>query len=92
MKFKFSCGKKLNDKLNDVLAILEIVVTNQRKIMAQLDEVQAYAAQIDAATNEIAADLQALKDQLAAAGSLTPESKAVLDSVVARLTDLGAQQ
>lgn len=84
--------KKINRKLNLVLDELDLIYANQEKIMTQLDEVQAYAARIDAATNELAADLQVLKDALLAAGNLTDESKVVLESVIGRLEGLGQEQ
>lgn len=84
--------KKINNKLKLILDALALIISNQEHMMSQLDEVQAYAARIDAATNEIAADLQILKDALAAAGSLTDESKATLESVIGRLEGLGQEQ
>jgi len=56
-----------------------------------LDKVQELANALDVATTEVANDLQALKDQLAQAG--TPqEVEAILQPIVDKLTALGNAQ
>lgn len=56
-----------------------------------LETVQALADALTAGINEVAADLQALKDQLAGAG--TPEEvEAILQPIVDRLNALGQAQ
>ena len=59
--------------------------------MAKLDDIKTLIGQLNTATNEIASDLQALRDRIN--GGLSPaEADAViadLNPIVARLTALG---
>ncbi len=76
-----------------IAQIIQFIYTKIRmdKMGTTIEEVQQFAAQIDAATTEIANDLQALKDQLAGAG--TPEEvQAILQPVLDRLNNLGQAQ
>lgn len=54
---------------------------------AQFDE---RMGKIDAATTEIANDLQKLRDDLKASGSISDSNLAILDAKIARLVVLGA--
>jgi hypothetical protein len=64
-----------------------VIIKNQNKIMATLEQFEAALARIDAATTDIAADIQSLKDQIAGAG-LPAE---VENSVLARLDTIAGQ-
>ena len=76
------------------IAVIGLFIYFQKrmdKMATTIEAVQQFAAQIDAATTELANDLQALKDQLAGAG--TPEEvQAILQPVLDRLNNLGQQQ
>ena len=61
----------------------------KEQLMAVSAQIAAFAAKVDAATTEIANDLKALRDKLAAASVLTPEDTAVLDGIVSTLDALG---
>jgi regulator of replication initiation timing len=77
-----------NRQWNQLLAKLNSI--EQRIIIMGkvLDEVKAYAAEIDTETNRIAADLQALQDKLA--DTTTPEEvAAVLKPITDRLKLVG---
>lgn len=68
------------------LTVLQQKVTT---LMAKQEEFDQRMADLDAATNDIAADLQSLRDQMASAG--IPDSVlTALDSRIARLKELGA--
>ena len=75
--------------------LLEAISGMREQIMSKLDEFNTKLEAIDTATNEIAADLQALRDLIANSGGLSAaDADAVLgmlDSRIARLTELGAQ-
>ena len=80
------------------LKLLSRILYNQHKLKRKvnkmgtvLEKVQELALAIGVATDEIAADLQKLKDQLAGAG--TPEEvEAILQPIIDRLTALGQAQ
>lgn len=61
--------------------------------MAINDDIDTRVAQLDAATTEVANDLQALRDEIAAGEFVSPEDKsailAKLDSRIERLVQLG---
>lgn len=61
----------------------------QEQLMAKQEEFDARMTQIDEATNEIAKDLQALRDALAG-GTIPDAAIATLDAKIARLKLLGA--
>lgn len=56
-------------------------------IIIKLHKMEELLTRLDSATNEIAADLQALRDQLK--DSTTPEQKTKLESLITRLEGLG---
>lgn len=85
VKLKFGIGKKATK----ILAKLDEILDNQETIMSQNDDVLVYAARIDAATNELAADIKALLERET---GLTDESKATLERVTSRLEVLGTEQ
>jgi hypothetical protein len=62
----------------------------RRQIMAVSAQIQAFSDRVNTATNEIAADLKALRDKIAAGTALTPEDVAVLDGLASRLEAMGA--
>jgi hypothetical protein len=85
-------------KLDLCLARLELVLcrteTLEQKVdqlMAVSQEIKSLVSQIDAATNEIAADLTALRDQIAGGvdAATAEEIRAGLQTQVERLTALG---
>ncbi len=71
-----------------VLKQLSIHDQKLNLIMGQNEKVVAAIAELDAATNELASDLQALRDQVAS-GTVTDETLAALDAAIARAKVLG---
>ncbi len=72
---------------NDVKTLLE----RTEKMSQALDQIKAYAAQIDAASNAIAARIQALIDKITA-GTVAPEEiAAALQPEVDKLNALGTE-
>ncbi len=65
------------------------IISKLNLIMGQNDKVMAAIKELDAATTEVANDLQALRDQVAS-GNVSDESLAALDESIARLKVLGA--
>ncbi len=59
------------------------------QVMAKQEDFDARMTAMDDATNEIAKDLQDLRDQLAA-GTIPDSAIATLDAKIARLQQLGA--
>ncbi len=57
--------------------------------MAVSAQIQAFSDRVDAATDEIAADLKALRDKIAAGTPLTADDQALLDAKIVRLEALG---
>mgnify|MGYP001575948878 CR=1 FL=1 len=57
--------------------------------MAVSAQIQAFSDRVNAATNEIAKDLQDLRDKIAAGTPLTPEDVTVLDGIASRLEAMG---
>lgn len=75
-----------------LLATLFYIIKNQETIMATLAQFEAALARIDAATTDIAADLQALKDQIAGAGlssEVESEVLAKLEAAASKLEGIG---
>lgn len=85
------------------VATLKVVALEQTTRLNRMKELimataEDLAARIDAATNEVASDLQAVKDELAAALATSDADKqaavdaalAKLDAPIARLESLGA--
>jgi len=70
---------------------LNLIITNTEKIMTKQERLDQALADLNAGTNEIAADLQKLKDEIAA-GNISEESLAALETNIAVLTELGTQQ
>jgi hypothetical protein len=68
--------------------LLLLILKNQFKIMAKQDQFNESLARLDAATSEIASDLQALRDELAA-GTISDASLATLDAKIAQLEAMG---
>jgi hypothetical protein len=60
------------------------------RVMAKQEDFDARMGLMDAATNEIASDLQALRDELKAGGAVSDANLATLDAKIARLQVLGA--
>jgi hypothetical protein len=71
-----------DSKLDLIISKLDLIMTKQEKLDAALDR-------LNTTTNDIAADLVLLKQQIAA-GTVTDESLARLDANVATLEALGA--
>ena len=72
------------ERLNLIISKLELIMTRQERIEAAI-------ANLNAGTNEIAADLQKLKDEIAA-GNVTEETLQLLDDNIAVLQQLGSAQ
>jgi hypothetical protein len=69
-----------------------VIIKNQNKIMATLEQFEAALARIDAATTDIAADIQSLKDQIAGAGLPADVENSVLsrlDTIAGQLEAIG---
>jgi hypothetical protein len=69
--------------------LLLLILKNQFKIMAKQEQFDELLTRLDAATTEIASDLQALRDELAA-GTINDASLATLDAKIAQLEAMGA--
>lgn len=67
---------------------LDLIIQNQNVIMGKQERILAAIAELDSATNEVASDLQALRDQLAEEG-VSNETLDTLDEKIARLKVLG---
>lgn len=67
------------------------ILKQLKKIMAKQETFDALIVRLNAATNEIAADLQKLRDEIAAgADTISDESLTNLDSNIAALEAMGA--
>jgi predicted outer membrane protein len=69
---------------------LRQILQNQEIIMSQNAEVLAYAERIDAATNNIAADIKKILEN--PGNVLSDEDRATLDASVAKLEALAAER
>ncbi len=72
---------------NDTEKLLLLILKNTKSIMKQNEQVLAFVDRLNAATNEIASDLQALRD--AEKDNLAPETLTSLDAITARLEAMG---
>lgn len=77
-----------NDEINKRL---DLIIFNTEQIMTKEERLAQAVADLNAGTNEIAADLQRLKDEIAA-GTISEESLAALETNIAVLTALGNAQ
>lgn len=71
-----------------IMEKLNLIINNQNLIMATLEQFQNALNRIDAATTDIANDLQNLKDQIAGAGlpsELEEQVLASLENAASRL-------
>lgn len=75
----------------ELLERLHLLTTKIDAIMTVQERLEKAIADLNEGTNEIAADLQALKDQIAA-GTVSPESMAKLEENIQILQQLGQQQ
>lgn len=71
-----------------IILLQTFISNNQKTIMTQNEQVLAYAARIDAGTNEVANDLKNLRAQLAEQG-VTGEALAALDAAAVKLEATG---
>jgi hypothetical protein len=76
-------------KLDAVLSQLQALRTQGAQHMAVSEAIRTFASRVDIATNEIASDLKALRDKIAAGTPLTAEDQAELDRMASRLEDIG---
>jgi hypothetical protein len=74
-----------------VLRRLDLIISKLDLIMTKEERLAQAVADLNAGTNEIAADLQKLKDELAA-GNVSEESLAALETNIAVLQQLGQAQ
>lgn len=74
---------------SDTKESLSLIHTKLNSIMAKQEQFDALIGRLNVATNDIAADLTNLKAQIAA-GTVSDESLARLDSNIAALETLGA--
>lgn len=81
------------DQIDSSIASLRRLIKSQGDaIMATQAEFGAVLTRIDTATNEVAADLQALRDQIAGAGMSAEDEAAILaglDAAASRLEGIG---
>ena len=77
------------EKLDRVLHLLDHLSGKVDSLMALSEDVAAVVAQLDVATNEIAARIQRLLDLILAGKPLSEEDKAEVGRVVATLQALG---
>lgn len=68
---------------------LDYVISQNKIIMSKQETLDALLVRLNATTNDIAADLKLLKDQIAA-GTVSDESLAKLDVNIQALEALGA--
>jgi hypothetical protein len=61
----------------------------RRNHMAESAQITAFRLRVEAATNELASDLKALRDKIAAGTPLTPEDMASLDGIATQLEAMG---
>jgi predicted nuclease with TOPRIM domain len=64
------------------------IILKLNKVMGQNEKLLEFSERLDAATNEIASDLQKLRDEVAA-GSVSDETLSKLDTTITRLEDMG---
>lgn len=69
--------------------LLELIIKQNKIIMAKQDQFDAAIVRLNAVTNDIAADLTLLKDQIAT-GTVSQASLDALDANIAQLEVLGA--
>lgn len=74
---------------SEILSILNLIKLQNHKIMAQQEKFDVLIGRLNVVTNDIAADLKLLKDQIAA-GTISDESLANLDTNITALETLGA--
>lgn len=74
------------------LAFLDHIILKLKTIKELLMTVKEALDAIDGTTTAIADRIQKLIDQLASAGSLTPEQQAEADAIIAKLTTLGTSE
>jgi hypothetical protein len=77
----------LDDRFEHIHARIRAVETKMSKLSDRLTKIEATE---DAAIARVVADLQKLRDELAAKDDLSPEDQATLDRVEAKLADLDA--
>lgn len=75
----------------EVIERLDLITSKLDNIMNAQERLAKAIADLNEGTNDIAADLQALKDQITA-GTVTPEALDQLDQNIAVLKQLGQQQ
>jgi hypothetical protein len=77
------------DRLNDIVLTLAVIGGNQGTIMASvqdlIDAATAEKAQVSAKLADLTAQVQALRDQIAAGSAATPEQ---LDQVLEAITNI----
>lgn len=78
-------------EVKTILETVSIINSKLDQIMTRQEKLDQAIADLNAGTNEIAADLQKLKDELAA-GSVSDESLQALTDNIAILQQLGTQQ
>jgi septal ring factor EnvC (AmiA/AmiB activator) len=69
--------------------ILDLEI-EQEKLMATQAQFDERMTKVDAATTEVANDLQKLRDELKAGGAISDANLALLDAKIARLVVIGA--
>lgn len=78
-------------EIKKLLETVSIINSKLDQIMTRQEKLDQAIADLNAGTNEIAADLQKLKDELAA-GAVSDESLQALTDNIAILQQLGTQQ
>lgn len=77
-------------KLDQILDAIETLSKQMgAKLMAVSAQIAEFSRRVDAATNEIAKDLQDLRDKIAAGTPLTQEDADELNRLATRLEEMG---
>lgn len=80
----------LDIKLGQIADALNFIIKQNQSIMTKQEQFDAALVKLNTVTNDIAEDLQELKQQIAD-GSVSAESLAQLDANVSTLEAIGAQ-
>jgi len=81
---------RVTEKLDQIHHAVARLATQEKADTKMVSaQIQAFSDRVNSATNEIASDLKALRDKVAAGQPLSPEDVALLDSAASRLEVMG---
>jgi outer membrane murein-binding lipoprotein Lpp len=72
-----------------IFIALVVIIAALVFIIFKINKMEEMLQRLDAATNEIASDMKALRDQIASGQNATPEQLQRLDANITRLEGLG---